>query len=201
MKEIEKTIAEYPTEIVRLPEEDGGGYLAVFPQLGHAITGLGETRDEALQDLLASVPTLIESLEEHGDKLPNPEVPAPWRDFSGRVTLRIPRYLHAQLDRLAAKEGVSLNTLLLSILQSGATALAAGYKFGATEPLGVRFPLGKREYEVQAGGIRREYEQLVSSARDFFNKVSHPFWEELADTKHAPKQLPDNWEVFTQESA
>ncbi|KAA0225297.1 MAG: hypothetical protein DYH07_05890 [Armatimonadetes bacterium ATM1] len=70
MKDLENTISNYKAEIVPLPAENGGGYLAVFPQLGHVITGVGETREEALQDLLASVPTLIQSLLEHRDELP-----------------------------------------------------------------------------------------------------------------------------------
>ncbi|MBL1150720.1 MAG: toxin-antitoxin system HicB family antitoxin [Armatimonadetes bacterium] len=201
MKDIEKTISEYGTEIIPLHEQDGGGYLAVFPQLGHVITGLGETRDEALQDLLSSVPTLIASLEEHKDKLPKPEVPSPWRDFSGRVTLRIPRYLHAQLDRLAEREGVSLNSFMLMILQSGATAIAAGCQFGAAEPRGVRFSLGAEPSEPQTAGLRREYEHLISSVSEFFDKVSHPYWEGFAETHHAPRQLPDNWELLEQETA
>lgn len=129
----EQLLNQYAVEVVPLEEEDGGGYMAVFPQLGRTLVGYGETRTEALADLLDSVPLLVESLKEHGDQLPEPEVRPAWRDYSGRVTLRIPKMLHAQLDRLAAREGVSLNALLNSILQAGATAMLAGKQFGAID--------------------------------------------------------------------
>lgn len=132
-REMMETINRYEVEVVPLSEEDGGGYLATFPQLGRMITGLGETREAAMKDLLDSVPTLVESLIEAEEMLPEPETRPAWRDYSGRVTLRLPRMLHAQLDRLADREGVSLNSLMTTILQSGATALLAGKQFGAAE--------------------------------------------------------------------
>ena len=37
-------------------------------------------------------------------------------DYSGRVTLRIPRSLHGSLTQIAGDEGVSLNQLMVSVL-------------------------------------------------------------------------------------
>jgi len=58
----------------------------------------------------------------------------PWGRYSGRVTLRVPKALHAQLDRLADEQGVSLNQLMSSALQSAASAMLAGLEFGPTRP-------------------------------------------------------------------
>lgn len=63
-------IRSYSISIEPLPEEEGGGYMAVYPAIGRSIVGYGETPMEALKDLEASVPVLLESLEEHGEELP-----------------------------------------------------------------------------------------------------------------------------------
>jgi len=41
----------YPVEIIPIPEEEGGGYMARMPQFGDAIIGDGDTPEEALADL------------------------------------------------------------------------------------------------------------------------------------------------------
>ena len=64
-----------------------------------------------------------------------PEVPAEkeWDDFSGKFNVRVAKMLHAQLVELAEEQGVSLNSLVQTILTSGATALSAGKMFGVVE--------------------------------------------------------------------
>lgn len=199
MKGMDKS-NRYGIEITRLAEEDGGGYLAVFPQLGRMITGLGETREEALEDLIASVPTLAESFDEHGEKLPEPEVTPHWREYSGRVTLRVPRMLHAQLDRLAGAEDVSLNTLMLTMLQSGVTAMAAGFEFGAAWPQGVRYPAGSEPDANETATVRAQYDQVIRYAR-FFDRASGGYWEGKSAAQQAPRSLPDDWQIIAKEPA
>jgi antitoxin HicB len=144
-QKLEQILERYAVEVVPLAEEDGGGYMATFPQLGRMVAGYGETRQEALGDLLGFAPLLLESMEEHGETLPEPEARPPWRDYSGRVTLRIPKMLHAQLERLASREGVSLNALMNHILQAGATALLSGKEFGAIEK--------QEDYDLMGGAF------------------------------------------------
>ena len=123
-------LAAYRLEIVSISEEDGGGYQALYPQLARTTVGYGETAAEALEDLNSGLGSLLESFEETGEVLPVPEHRSDWSEFSGRVTLRLAKSLHFRLDRLADAEGISLNSLLSDILQSGATALEAGFTFG-----------------------------------------------------------------------
>lgn len=104
------------------------GFVASFKELGSSATGHGDTRAEAIADLEAAVADLLEVT---GDDLPAPFVAKSWASYSGRVTLRLPRTLHAQLDHLADADGVSLNYFMTDILRSGATALASGCMFGA----------------------------------------------------------------------
>ncbi|GIK31403.1 MAG: toxin-antitoxin system HicB family antitoxin [Armatimonadetes bacterium] len=119
-------------QVVRLPD---GSYEASIPQLARSVVGYGDSSEAALADMLQVAEATAHFLEEQGEDLPDPEPVPEWTDYSGRVTLRLPKMLHAQLDRLATREGVSLNSLLTTILQAGATSLAAGCEFGvAAEP-------------------------------------------------------------------
>lgn len=127
---IASVLDAYTVKIIELGPEDGGGYKATFDELGLSATGYGETRGEAMEALQESAVVLAESMAEDGEGLPEPAVEPEWQDYSGRVTLRLPKALHALLDRLADEQDVSLNSLMASMLQSGATALAAGVPFG-----------------------------------------------------------------------
>ena len=184
----------YELQIRPLLEEDGGGYEAVFPQLGRMIVGLGETRDEALHDLLGSIPPLLESLAEHGENPPEPEQPAAWMDYSGRVTLRIPKMLHHQLDRLADREGVSLNTLMTTALQSAATALAAGSQFGAVSSAEAAPPMDLFD------AFRLNYEAMAAAALDKTGEsravpsAAEDRWQEIRN-RQRHTVLPEGWEV------
>ncbi|MFC4486951.1 type II toxin-antitoxin system HicB family antitoxin [Tepidiphilus baoligensis] len=104
----------YPVEIRRLPEEDGGGWLAVFPDLPGCI-GDGETPEEAIADGYRAAQAWLEAAEEYGDPIPSPSSGSE----SGRFVLRLPRSLHARLAARAAQEGVSMNTLVVSLLAEG----------------------------------------------------------------------------------
>jgi len=129
-------LAAYKLEIAPLPEADGGGYQALYPQLARTVVGYGETPAEALVDLHSAAELLLLSLQPAGDELAEPDRRAPWSEFSGRVTLRVAKSLHYRLDRLADAEGVSLNALLSDMLRSGATALEVGFALGGVSPGG-----------------------------------------------------------------
>lgn len=123
-------LAAYRLEIVPLAKEDGGGFQALYPQLARTLVGYGETQAQAVEDLVASHELLLASLDESEVILPDPTPQPEWEEFSGRVTLRLSKSLHYRLDRLKDAEGVSLNSLITDVLQSGATALEAGLTFG-----------------------------------------------------------------------
>jgi RNA polymerase sigma-B factor len=63
---------------------------------------------------------------------------------SGRLLVRMPQSLHAELARVAEREGVSLNTLI-----TGALASSVGWREGAVDGLGTPAdpaPRGRREW-------------------------------------------------------
>ncbi len=107
----------YPVEIIPIPEEEGGGYMARIPQFGDAIIGDGDTPEEALADLEGIKKEIIRELIEAGESIPEPE-----RDnYSGRFVLRVPRYLHRALVKEARRNGTSLNQFISNLLAQALT--------------------------------------------------------------------------------
>lgn len=83
-----------------------------FPDL----TEYAETFEGAYALMMDAITTAAGMLIEQGRAIPPPRVPE--EDFSGRVTLRVPRSLHRALSERAEEEGVSLNTHLVSVLSA-----------------------------------------------------------------------------------
>jgi len=74
----------------------------------------GSTYEEAYELALDSINTLAEMHEEEGRIFP---VPAPKDDaYSGRITLRLAKSLHASCTNNADREGVSLNSWINTVL-------------------------------------------------------------------------------------
>lgn len=106
---------EYPIAIHPLSEEEGGGFLARVPDLPGCIAD-GETVEEALHEVRDAIRAWIKTAEEFGDPIPKPSLPV---NFSGQWRMRVPKHLHAALALQAKEDGVSLNTLAISLLAEG----------------------------------------------------------------------------------
>jgi antitoxin HicB len=130
-----KMINAYPIQVSALCEEEGGGFQALFPPLARSVVGYGLTPQETITDLWIIVPTFLELMEETEQTLPEAPAEKEWDDFSGKFNVRVAKMLHAQLVELAEDQGVSLNSLVQTILASGATALTAGKLFGVVDRL------------------------------------------------------------------
>jgi len=85
-----------------------------------------DTADEAYALAVDGIETTAEIMNEKGRAMPAPTIPAD--DFSGRVTLRLPRSLHRVLAEGSEAEGVSLNQHLVNILN-----YYSGYAAGQQE--------------------------------------------------------------------
>jgi antitoxin HicB len=98
---------EYPILLRKLSPAEGGGYLAEFPDLPGCMAD-GETPEEALVESRDALKSYLASVKKHADKVPAP-VESVWRQ-------RAPRSLHHRLQIEAKREGVSFNTLVISML-------------------------------------------------------------------------------------
>ncbi|MCS6949667.1 MAG: hypothetical protein NZ520_04300 [bacterium] len=73
MKQANYTALDYPVEIRRLPEEEGGGYLACIPVLGRwTVQAAGDTVEEALELLEEVKEAVFAHLREQGIAVPAP---------------------------------------------------------------------------------------------------------------------------------
>ena len=101
---------DYPCELRRLTNDEGGGWLITFPDLPGCMSD-GETPEEAVINGRDAVCAWLKSAEESGR-----DVPAPGGSASGKFIARVPRSLHARLAARARQEGVSMNALVSAFL-------------------------------------------------------------------------------------
>lgn len=105
----------YPFEIRPLSKEDGGGYLISFPDFSECISD-GETPEEAIQNGFEALKDTVFALESMNLPVPKPNSGG---SHSGKFVQRVPKTLHARLAARAKQEGVSMNTLVTSMLAEG----------------------------------------------------------------------------------
>lgn len=124
---MKKTVIDYPFEIRPLSKDEGGGYSIVFPDLPGCRSD-GATPEEAIENGRDALKSWLAVANEFDDQLSKP-----FSAVNGRFVQRVPRSLHAQLVSQAAADGVSLNTLVVSLVsqslgqrQSGSRRLTAG---------------------------------------------------------------------------
>ena len=104
------------THVVRpLTTEEGGGFLISFPELFGCISD-GETVEEAIVNGRDVFACYVSALIDMGREVPAPNSNA---DVSGKFVVRLPKSLHAQLANRSKREGVSINTLVVSYVAAG----------------------------------------------------------------------------------
>jgi antitoxin HicB len=108
---------EYRFTVRPLTEDEGGGYLIEFPDLPGCMSD-GETIEEAIANGEDAQRGWIAAMMEAGRPIPSPSV-EPTESYSGKWQLRAPKSLHRRLAERAKREGVSLNTLVVTLLAEG----------------------------------------------------------------------------------
>lgn len=108
----------YKIEVTPISAEEGGGYMAVLPEIGkEAIIGDGDTIEEACQNLREIQEELFSDYLQRNIKIPEP---GSSESYSGKFVLRVPKILHKELDLMARQENVSLNLLVNHLLSQAA---------------------------------------------------------------------------------
>jgi predicted HicB family RNase H-like nuclease len=90
------------------------------------VVDFGDTWQEAYELAVDTIETTAEFMAEEGRQMPEPA--AIEDDYSGRVTLRVPKTLHRRLAEQAETENISLNQYLVSLLAYHAGTRYAGEK-------------------------------------------------------------------------
>jgi antitoxin HicB len=94
-------------ELTKLPEEEGGGWLIIFPDLPGCMSD-GATIEEAVANGGDAEKEWLAANKRWGET----------SEKSGKLSIRLPKSLHRQLSYRAKNEEVSVNTLIVSYLQS-----------------------------------------------------------------------------------
>ena len=74
----------------------------------------GETREEAISEIRDILSFIIEDLKDTGKKVP---IPVKERKFKGNISLRLPPETHEELVCIAAKQDLSLNQCITTIIE------------------------------------------------------------------------------------
>jgi antitoxin HicB len=112
-RRMKKSSVAYPFEVRPLSKEEGGGYSIYFPDLPGCWSD-GTTPEHAIENGRDALQSWLAVAQEFGDGIPKP-----FSSVSGRFVQRVPRSLHARLIARAKAEGVSLNTLVVSLVSQG----------------------------------------------------------------------------------
>ena len=103
----------YNISIRRVLVDDEELFEARIRELPDA-TEYADTMEEAYELALDTIETTAEIFAEQGRPFPEPASIV--EDYSGRVTLRVPKSLHRRLALAAEDEAISLNQYLVSLL-------------------------------------------------------------------------------------
>lgn len=106
MKDAAKHALEYPVTLTPVPEEDGGGFYASSEQFP-GILGDGASADDAIKDFREILADVIQERLDEGRALP--PVKSVAYEYSGKLSLRIARSIHAKAAECAKHDGISIN--------------------------------------------------------------------------------------------
>lgn len=118
----------YEISLVRRDDAHGGAWAAQVEELP-GCEGRGRTEEEALTEVRGAMAAWIADALANGKPIPAPRAAA---THSGRLLVRMPPTLHADLARLADREKVSLNTLIVGILSGAISWRQNGEHAGPT---------------------------------------------------------------------
>lgn len=96
--------------------EEDNEYVALVPEFPH-LSALAATPDDAVREAQVAVEAFLEDMAATGEEPPPPQV---LESFSGQIRLRMPKSLHRRLTGRARMEGVSLNTMIVTLLAESA---------------------------------------------------------------------------------
>lgn len=99
-------------------QDEDGDYIAEVDDLPGCLAD-GKTPQEAFANLQEAKRSWMESRREAGLEIPEPRQ---IEQYSGKVLVRMPRFLHRRLSGQASTEGISLNQYVVSLLSQASVA-------------------------------------------------------------------------------
>lgn len=103
------SLADYSIELDR---EEDGTYVAAVPRLPGCMAA-GTDPSDAVSRLERAFDVWVEDALDSGEEVP---APVDETEYGGRVLVRMPSGVHAELARMAEHEGVSMNQLAVAAI-------------------------------------------------------------------------------------
>lgn len=116
-------IVARPYARILIPDVESGGFTARVLEFPGCLSE-GDTAGEAIENVNEALAGIVEVMIEDGDTIPEPFEE---REWSGKLMLRMPPYLHSRVVALASLEGVSINRFLNDAVSQYAGSVAAGH--------------------------------------------------------------------------
>ena len=151
----------YPVTLVR-DETDGAEWIATVDALP-GCNARGSTPDEALERVAAAVAEWVEAAGREGKEIPEPKSA---QSHSGRLLLRMPQSMHAELARAAERERVSLNQFITDALSG-----SLGWRAPNRETARATRVVPEEQLEGEPGTSRRQERPRVTNAVFIANVV------------------------------
>lgn len=145
----------------RLYRDDEGDWIVEIDDLPGCMAD-GKTPDEAIANSREAMKSWMESRISSGLEIPEPSVA---EEYSGRILLRMPKYIHRRLAIQAQQEGSSLNQFILSLLSYGCGQIRSGSLQAVSsayevvprnEHVGSNMPVAGAPYFQQSDAIELE---------------------------------------------
>jgi len=188
--------AEEYTISVRKERMDGDVYWVARVEELPDIMEFGDTREDAYNLAIDTLTVGQEMCLAEGTAFPAPKV-FQESNVSGRVTLRLPKSVHANCIQRAEEEGVSLNSYILTCITSYRSVQEASFKTSIFEDLKksvmaltiprshlqllehVDFAYSKKgQFNVVVSNTdREEFGIRASNARDAFREINLKRWD------------------------
>jgi predicted RNase H-like HicB family nuclease len=127
----------------------------------------GDTHEEAYELAIDSIVTTADVFAEKRRGLPPPAVPPD--EYSGRVTLRLPKTLHRRLAETADEECVSLNQLLVTAVAhfAGSKQYAQVHTANPRNTLVIKFSMSS-----EGAGTFQPQSKHLSEAPTFYDRTA-----------------------------
>ena len=96
-------------------DEGDGGFVVEYPDVPYCVAD-GKTPEDAIHHGRVALEGCLVTLSAARQAIPRPNAAS---SSSGQWRQRVPKSLHARLVERAGREGVSLNTLVTSLIAEG----------------------------------------------------------------------------------
>ena len=95
--------------------DEDGAFIARVPALAGCMAH-GPTPEKAAKEAREAAEAILETMKDHSEPFPPEDASA---DYSGQLRLRLPKSLHERISQMSSAEGVSINSMLLTLIAEG----------------------------------------------------------------------------------